>query len=236
VRPVELSIHDAALSPPLFRRLQHAVRGLGGERLRSTYQTTFWFDLKAPRALPEEAALALLSRLPTGRRIVGVEWWLSRMRTTDVQVDFHQDRDERLALRTGRLIHPRWSSVLFLNRCRGGLLAVTDALPEEDNPSKAPDRLDLDLVAPRPNRFAVFAGSLTHGVLDSRNQIPEGARGGTGPLRLAVIFNWWHRRPEEVPAWSETRFYRGLSLAAPGARTRASRSASRRQSLTPTPR
>jgi hypothetical protein len=109
-----------------------------------------------------------------------------------------------------------------------------DALPEEGNPSKAPARLDLDLVAPRPNRFAVFEGSSTHGVLDSRNQIPQGARRGTGPLRLAVILNWWLPRPEGVPVLGQTRIYRGLSLGAPSART--SRSASRRQSLTPTPR
>lgn len=191
------------------------MTALGTERLKSTYQTTFWYDLKAPAAcLPEHAALALRRFLPPGRRVAGVEWWLSRMRTTDVQVDFHQDRDEKLALRTGRLVHPRWSSVLFLNRVRGGLLAVTDALPNEENESKAPDRLDFDLVRPAPNRFVVFDGTLTHGVLDGKNQIPSGPLPGSGALRLTVIFNWWHRRPEGVPAWSETRIYRGLASGA----------------------
>lgn len=211
------------------------MRALGTERLRSTYQTTFWFDLRgdAPGCLPELAATHLRALLPESRkRIIGVEWWLSRMRTTDVRVDFHQDRDEKLALRTGQLIHPRWSSVFFLNRCRGGVLAVTDALPNEENDSKAPDRLDLDLVAPKPNRFAIFDGTLTHGVLDSRNQIPTTPRPGKGPLRLAVIFNWWHRRPEGIPTWSETRIYRGLALPS----IKASRSPSRTQSFTPTPR
>ncbi len=215
MREVGLIIQDAVLEARQFRRLEKAVRALGTERLRSTYQTTFWFDLKrAPRCLPEEAALALRERLPSTprKRIAGVEWWLSRMRTSDVRVDFHQDRDEKLALRTGTLVHPRWSSVFFLNTCRGGLLAVTDALPNEENDSKAPDRLDFDLVAPKPNRFAIFDGELTHGVLDDRNQIPTVARKGTGPLRLAVIFNWWHRRPEEIPEWHETRIYRSFAL------------------------
>jgi hypothetical protein len=207
-----LEVHESALQSRTFQRLLRAVKGLGTERLRSTYQTTFWFDLKAPACLPELAALELRRHLPPGRRVVGVEWWLSRMRTTDVRVDFHQDRDENLALRTGRLIHPRWSSVMFLNRTKGGLLAITDALPNEENDSMAPDRLDFDLVAPKPNRFVVFDGSLTHGVLDAQNQIPARRLPGNPPLRLAAIFNWWHRRPEEIPTWSESRVYRSLSL------------------------
>jgi hypothetical protein len=134
------------------------------------------------------------------------------MRTTDVRVDFHRDRDEHLALRTGWEVHPRWSSVLFLNRCRGGLLAVVRAAPNPSRPSHAPDRLDFDLVAPAPNRFAFFEGHLTHGVLDARNQISEGRLAGTPPWRLAVVFNWWHRPPESVRSWTESRIYRALAL------------------------
>jgi hypothetical protein len=29
---------------------------------------------------------------------------------------------------------------------------------------------------------------------------------------LAAIFNWWHRRPEEIPSWRESRIYRSLAL------------------------
>jgi len=219
----DLWIFDDALPAPLFRQLVKGVRAIGDERLRNTYQTTFWFDLREqPSCIPEEAALMLRDRLPPGKRVVGVEWWLSRMRTTDVRVDFHQDRDEKLALRTGKLVHPRWSSVFFLNRTRGGLLAVTDALPNEENDSLAPDEVDFDLVAPRPNRFTVFGGSLTHGVLDANNQIPSKRLPGNPPLRLAVIFNWWHRQPEGVGPWKDGRIYGALGLprsARPGRRT-----------------
>jgi hypothetical protein len=221
---------DPALDPGRFAALLRAVRAVGNERLKTTYQTTFWYDLGAPACLPEAVAQALREHVPGGKRVVGVEWWLSRMRTTDVRVDFHRDRDERLALRTGKLVHPRWSSVLFLNRCRGGLLAITDARPNPDNPSDAPDRLDFDLVAPSPNRFVLFDGRLTHGVLDANNQIPDRRLPGKPPLRLTVIFNWWHRRPEGVPTWSEAGVYRALSLSpARGARSpaRPSRAPSR---------
>lgn len=211
-RHLDLWVHEDALPPALFRRLLRAVKALGTERLRNTYQTTFWFDLREPVALPELVALELRRYLPPGRRVVGVEWWLSRMRTTEVQVDFHQDRDEKLALRTGKLVHPRWSSVFFLNRCRGGLLAVTDELPNEENDAKAPDGMDFDLVAPKPNRFTVFDGTLTHGVLDANNQIPSKRLPGNPPMRLAAIFNWWHLRPEGIPTWSEAKAYRSLAL------------------------
>lgn len=216
---------EDALPPRLFGQLRRAVKGLGLERLKSTYQTTFWFDLTEPRCLPEAAALALRPQIPPGRRVVGVEWWLSRMRTSDVQVDFHRDRDEKLALSKGQIVHPRWSSVFFLNRCRGGLLAVTEEPPCEDNPALAPRVLDFDLVRPYPNRFVVFDGRLTHGVLDERNRIPgrtSKARAAAGPLRLTVIFNWWHRRPLDVPRWDETRIYRSLALPGVRAARRAS--------------
>ena len=107
--PLVLPI-DGALPAVLFRRLARAVRALGSEGLRATYQTAFWFDLGAPSCVVEEAGLALRplvrgARVAGARRggaVAGVEWWLSRMRTSDVQVDFHQDRDEVRFGRTGR--------------------------------------------------------------------------------------------------------------------------------------
>lgn len=204
-------IHDA-LPPPDFQRLLKRVRALGTERLRNTYQTTFWYDFGPPTNVVEAAILALRPQVPKERRIVGVEWWLSRMYTTDVRVDFHQDRDEKLALATGRLIHPRISSVLFLNRVRGGSLAITEELPEPENPSLAPSSLDFALVAPRPNRLVLFDGNLTHGVLDANNQVPEGKLPGRSRLRLTLPMNWWHRRPTDIPRYSETRLYRKLAL------------------------
>jgi hypothetical protein len=214
VRPAPLvRIHPDALPPPTFRRLLRAVRRVGDERLRTTYQTTFWFDLRSPpTAVVEEAARLLAPRIPGLARIRGVEWWLSRMSPNDVQVDFHVDRDERLALRTGRLVHPRVSSVLFLNRVKGGALAVTAEPPCEANPALAPTRLDLDLVTPRPNRFVVFDGRLTHGVLDARNHVPTRRLPGTARRRLAVVMNWWQRRPTDLPAFADAGMYRALRL------------------------
>jgi hypothetical protein len=206
-----VQLTDGALPEPLFRRLLRRVGALGTERLRTTYQTTFWYGFSEPTNVVEEAILTLRPRVVRNLRIVGVEWWLSRMSATDVRVDFHQDRDEKLALRTGRLVHPRLSSVLFLNRVRGGALALTRQLPDPANPSMAPRKLDdLTLVAPRPNRFALFDGKTTHGVLDANNQVPDGKLPGRSRQRRTIALNWWASRPTDTPAWAETRLYRAL--------------------------
>ncbi len=199
-----------ALPAPLFTRLRRAVAALGTENLRDGYQTTFWFDGGRPTSLVEEAILALRPHYPA--RVAGFEWWLSRMRTSDVKVDFHQDCDERLLRRGGPLRHPAQGSVLFLNRCRGGLLAVTEAPPCAANPACAPEDLSgLDLVRPWPNRLALFRGDATHGVLDARGEVPTGRLRPAEPLRLAVAINAWARRPTGVPGFAGSGRYRALA-------------------------
>ena len=224
-------IENACLPGRLFSRLARAVRALGTENLRRTYRTTFWFDFGPPAALPEEAILSVRSRIPRvpAGAYAGVEWWLSRMRTSDVQVDFHQDRDEALFRRIGASVHPSFSSVLFLNRCRGGLLALLDAPANDDNPARVPDPFDADLVRPWPNRFVLFRGDATHGVLDANNEIPHGRLPAPTPLRLALVMNWWTRRPLELPRFARSGRYRALRVGSgavvvePGARVEVSR-------------
>lgn len=212
-------LSDAALSSRDFSGLVRRIRAVGRERLRRTYQTTFWYDLGEPSCVPEEAILALKQRLPRRDRIAGVEWWLSRMFATNVQVDFHRDRDEKLALETGQEENPRYSSVLFLNRVRGGALAVTVDPPDPDAPAQSPAHLDFTLVAPRPNRFVWFEGWLTHGVLDEENQIPRDRRRAPSRLRRALVMNWWLARPTGLPSFSDAGVYRALVRRA-GARRR----------------
>lgn len=199
-----LAFRDGALPARVFQRLKRRMHRVGDERRRQTYQTTFWFDLNAPSSVVEQAILRLRPLIPQAKHVRGVEWWLSRMFPTNVRVDFHQDRDEVLARTTGKVVHPVFSSVLFLNRVRGGALAVA--------PSCSPLEVDFDLAAPRPNRFVCFDGSLTHGVLDSNNQIPLGLKSGPSRLRLAIIMNWWQRRPRRVPTFSSAGVYSALAV------------------------
>jgi hypothetical protein len=215
-----IHLQDDALPGTLFRRLGAAVQALRGERLRSTYQETFWFDFGDPSSLVEEAVAWLRPTLPTAS-VVGVEWWLSRMKTNSVRVDFHQDRDEKRALRGGRLRHPHLSSVLFLNRVRGGALAVTSQPPVPDNPTCVPLPLHADLAAPRPNRLVWFSGNLTHGVLDADNQVPGARPRPGGELRLSIVMNWWRIRPTAVPRFLDAGVYAALRV--PPARRRSHR-------------
>jgi nucleoside-diphosphate-sugar epimerase len=50
---------DRALPARQFTRLRRAIEALGTERLRSSYQTTFWFDFEqAPSNLVDAARAA----------------------------------------------------------------------------------------------------------------------------------------------------------------------------------
>ncbi len=208
----QVTLIDAALPPREFGALARAIRALGTERLRDSYQTTFWFDFGGePSNRVERAVTHLRPLLPgSAKRCAGVEWWLSRMRTSNVKVDFHRDRDNALAAKTGREVRPTWSTLLYLNRCRGGLLAVTKESPNPRNPAFAPNRHDFDLVEPQPNRFCFFDGRLTHGVLDAKNRIPGGRLPREPELRLAIAINFWKQRPMSVPSFTDTGHYRGL--------------------------
>ena len=94
--------------------------------------------------------------------------------------------------------------MLFFNRVRGGQLAVFDARQEA-----------VQAVAPRANRYAVFAGDRLHGVLDARGRVPAGPLPGPrGRLRLTLVVNFWRRRPSGVRPWAESRVYRRLATAA----------------------
>jgi hypothetical protein len=217
-------LREGALPAALFRRVNGGVRALGGERLQSTYQTTFWFDLVRPSSIVEEAIVSLRRFLPES--FAGVEWWLSRMYTNRIRVDFHRDRDERRSLRGGAIRHPRVSSVLFLNRVRGGALAVTAQAPDPRHPCCVPLPLDAELIAPRPNRLVWFAGSLTHGVLDAANRVPQGVPRSKGELRLSVVMNWWTTRPLAVPTFADSGVYAPLRARGTASST-GSRSARR---------
>ncbi len=185
-RPL-VTIHDQVLPPSKLRELTQKVRGLGGERLRSTYQTTFWFELGGEPTNVVERVLPYLEPLVPRRRrrAVGVEWWLSRMSTHDVRVDFHRDCDERLLRRGGPAVHPLTSTVFFLNRVRGGLLAITREDPCEDNPSLAPEpaRPRSRRSPPEPVRGLPRRPHPRGARREQRDPRREAARAGGAPAR-----------------------------------------------------
>ena len=196
-----MRVIDAALPDALVRRARAAITRLGRERLRSSYFTTFWLPREvAPAHALEEAVLALW-KLARPRGCAGAEWWIGRSHTTRIPLEFHFDQDVKGRQRR----HPRLSSVFFFSPVRGGQLAVTDQVPRRGAATR------LETIAPRRNRYAVFAGNLLHGVLDARGRTP-GPRfpGPAGRLRVTLVVNYWERRPTDVPIWSESGIYRPL--------------------------
>jgi len=192
---------EAALPRPLVLRAREAIARIGGEGLRQSYFTTFWLPRGAAPAHPVEEAVLALWRLAGARRCAGAEWWIGRAYTTDIPIEFHFDQD----VKGRRLRHPRLSSVFFFNSVRGGQLAVTDQAPARRIATR------LETVAPRRNRYAVFAGNLLHGVLDARGRTPaKRLQGPRGRLRVTLVVNYWDRRPTGVPTWTESGAYRAL--------------------------
>ena len=196
-----MRVIEAALPPPLVRRAREAIARIGSERLRQSYFTTFWLPRRAAPAHAVEEAVLALWPLAGARRCAGAEWWLGRAYTTDLPVEFHFDQDVKGRHRR----HPRLSSVFFFNPVRGGQLAVTDQVPTSRTAMR------LETVAPRRNRYAVFAGNLLHGVLDARGRTPgKRVQGPRGRLRVTLVVNYWDRRPTGVSTWAESGIYRGL--------------------------
>ena len=207
-----ITVVDDALPPRVLRELSAAIARVGAS---ASYWKTFWYPLERPENAVERAIDALAARV-SDDRLVGTEWWIGRMDTRRVPLDFHHDRDLALFERTGRLAHPAWSSVLYLTTPVGGRLAVTD-----QRLARRRGALVLDPVEPRrfetvraeSNRFVRFDGRLFHGVLDANDAVPtRPVRGLQGDfVRTSVVVNWWTRRPEDRRRWSGTRRYRALA-------------------------
>src|SRR5258705_10215363 len=113
---VLVRVIDDALGSSTVGRARAVIARLGGERLRSSYFTTFWLPARARPAHPVEEAVLALWKLARPRGCAGAEWWIGRSFTTRIPVGFHFDQD----VKGRRLRHPRLSSVFFFNAVRGG--------------------------------------------------------------------------------------------------------------------
>ena len=204
-----VTLVDDALEPRLFRSLNRRYLKVGRERFAQSHWTTFWYPLdERPRNAVEEAVQALRRRIPG--RPLGVEWWLGRMDPRNVPIELHADRDNHLFDATGRWVHPRISSVLYMNPVPGGLLLVADQGVRGNRSIELDPSAHFEVIRPAPNRFIWFEGDRVHGVLNSLNQVPAARlRLPPGRIRRSVIINWWDRPPRGVERW-DGRIYPAL--------------------------
>jgi hypothetical protein len=198
----KINLFKDALPNPLFRLVAGAVQAVGTERMENmgSYNTTFWFPLGAkPTNIAEECVSKLCTLVRPGPKCVGMEWWLGRLKYGE-SLPFHTDRDRSLRKQTGQIVHPLWSSILYLNRFPSTPTIVLDQVLGPDGkswvPPEAKSGTSLDAV---PNEYAVFRGDLRHGVV--ANGAPKKPRGRSRKtekspeLRLTLLVNYWDRRP-----------------------------------------
>jgi lipid II:glycine glycyltransferase (peptidoglycan interpeptide bridge formation enzyme) len=198
----EISLFEDALPTPLFYRLVDAAQAVGTERMedRGSYSTTFWFPLGAkPTNIVEECIAKLCDLVQPAAECIGMEWWLGRLQYGE-SLPFHTDRDRSLRKQTGQIVHPLWSSILYLNRFPSSPTVVLDQILSPDGkswiPPEAKSGRTLD---PIPNHYAVFRGDLRHGVVAGGTPEKTAADSrkteGLSELRLTLLVNYWDRRP-----------------------------------------
>jgi len=198
----KINLFKDALPRPLFRRLVRAVRAVGTEGMEGmgSYSTTFWVPLGAkPTNIVEECVSQLFILVQPGPLCIGMEWWLGRLKYGE-SLRFHTDRDRSLRKQTGQIVHPLWSSILYLNRFPSSPTVVFDQVLSPDGKSWVPPEptfvKTLDAI---PNHYAVFRGDLRHGVVaNEAEQQPPGLSRETEKspeLRMTLLVNYWDRRP-----------------------------------------
>ena len=186
----DVALYRNALPAQLFRRLVGAVRRVGSERLEESYTTNFWYALGArPRNVAEEAIVRLRQLARPGDRCIGAEWWLGRL-PYGRSLSLHFDRDVALQSRNGRIAHPLWSSILYLNRFPCSPTVILGQVLDRDGETLVPAvPASGKTIAPEPNQYVVYRGDLYHGVLAEK-----AARKPAG-MRLTLLVNYWNRRP-----------------------------------------
>src|SRR6266404_4224803 len=201
----KINLFKDALPKAHFRRLGRAVHAVGTERMENmgSYNTTFWFPIGVnPTNIVEECISKLYALVRPGPDCIGMEWWLGRLKFGE-GLAFHTDRDRSLRHQTGEIVHPLWSSILYLNRFPSSPTIVLDQVLSSDGHSWIPPKPKHgSSLEPIPNHYVVFRGDLRHGVVadETRAKAAESVdRSGPIPecseLRLTLLINYWDRRP-----------------------------------------
>ena len=143
--------------------------------------------------------MKLCALVEPGPRCIGMEWWLGRLRYGE-SLPFHTDRDRSLRKQTGEIVHPLWSSILYLNRFPSSPTIVYDQVLSSDGNSWVPPEPTFGKALEAvPNDYAVFRGDLRHGVVaNGAGETPPDQQKKTKPapeLRLTLLVNYWDRRP-----------------------------------------
>jgi peptidoglycan pentaglycine glycine transferase (the first glycine) len=190
----KINLFEDALPQPVFSQLVQAMHAVGTERIsnKGSYNTTFWYPLGAkPGNIVEDCITKLCDLVKPGPDCVGTEWWLGRLRPGE-SLRLHTDRDRSLRKQTGQIIHPQWSSILYLNWFPSSPTLILDQVLSPDGkswiPAEAQSGRSIDAI---PNHYVVFRGDLRHGVIANETTAVQ----NSPELRLTLLVNYWDRRP-----------------------------------------
>src|SRR6267143_936591 len=185
----KINLFKDALPKAHFRRLGRAVHAVGTERMENmgSYNTTFWFPIGVnPTNIVEECISKLHALVRPGPNCIGMEWWLGRLKFGE-GLAFHTDRDRSLRHQTGEIVHPLWSSILYLNRFPSSPTIVLDQVLSSDGkswiPPVAKTGRSLDAV---PNHYVAFRGDLRHGVVANERAKNITTAQFIAPLKMKV--------------------------------------------------
>lgn len=175
--------YDCALPQELIDALDDLAARAATER------GTFWRPLEDSSSLIARTAACLVTLVPGSEGFTGVEWWV-RSRPAATSMHLHFDRDESLARSTGKMKHPPFSSVLYLDDAGGPTLVLDQTICVDGTSLSPTDPESCILSAPKRNSFLIFPGYLRHGVIANPRLID-----GNIPPRRTLLLNWWNERP-----------------------------------------
>lgn len=196
----DIRVFETALSSALFGRIVSAVRDIGDENLKDGYSTSFWFPKDAkPANIVEETITALIKLAVPPAAHTGTEWWLGRLRYGK-PLNFHFDQDLTRSRKFGKHEYPLYGSILYLNSFPSSPTVILGHIPGSNPDLVVPEKSAYRVsVAPVANRYAVFRGNLSHGVVPNADSVDGGGGGGKEhqpeEFRLTLLVNYWHVRP-----------------------------------------
>ena len=196
----DLKLFQHAIPEPEFETMIQVFPESHFARLKQEgflfYQTTFWYPLdRDPDNIFEQVVKHLRPLANPDSTVIGVEWWFSVVMTDTTPqwlLPCHFDRNDLAERDINKIRHPDLSSVLFLNAVPYGELVITDQVLKKQGISPAQPK-DMRFINPSRNLYAVFPGSLYHGVIGRMWRPAQPPK-----LRMAMAVNWWTEKPKST--------------------------------------
>ncbi len=180
-------VYANALSLEAFRELRREVRRLAEAGTAGGFH---WFPFGSEPGGVVERAIVRLRRLARpGSPCAGAEWWI-RGEAASARKPLHFDKDELLFKQAGRLVHPAFASVLYLNALGGGTAVCDQTISSDGAVLSPPEPRASIAISPRANQYAIFPGGLIHGVIPAR-ATPK----ARATMRITLLVNYWTRPP-----------------------------------------